>query len=243
MHHRRDHRVRATVVGITLASLCIGLCLLAGCTSPKAPPEDPGAPPYLTGPPDELTITILPDPIIERTVVVRPDGMISIDLVGDVPASGRTTQEIASDIEKRIGRFKRNAKVTVSLERSLSAQVTVLGEVRRSFTFPLERETRVIEAIGQAGGANLYARKSKVRLIRYQDGMAQVHRVNLSAIENGDLRTNLLLQGGDVVVVPSTWSARIGHSLGNLFYPIQRIIGLGSRTAITVFTGGAGAGF
>jgi polysaccharide export outer membrane protein len=225
------------------ASLFIGLGLLAACTSPKGPPEGAGAPPYLTGPPDQLTVTILPDPIIEREVVVRPDGMISIDLVGDVPASGRTTEEIALDIEKRIRRFKRNAKVTVALERSLSAQVTVLGEVRRAFTFPLERETRVVEAIGQAGGPNIFARKSRIRLIRFQDGKAQVHRVNLSAIEGGDLRTNLLLQGGDVVVVPSTYSARIGHALGNLFYPIQRIIGLGSRTAITVFSGGAGAGF
>jgi polysaccharide export outer membrane protein len=199
--------------------------------------------PYLAGPPDELAITILPDPIIERMVVVRPDGMISIDLVGDVPASGRTTEEIARDIEKRILRFKRNATVTVALERSLSAQLTVLGEVRRPFTFPLERETRVVEAIGISGGPTILARKSRIRVIRYQDGAARVYRVDLSAIENGDLRTNMTVQGGDVIVVPPTISARIGHALGNIFYPIQRVIGLGSRTAITVFSGGAGAGF
>jgi polysaccharide export outer membrane protein len=222
----------------TVAWLFIGLCLLAGCSSRKGPPEGPAAQPYLTGPPDQLTITILPDPIIERAVVVRPDGMISIDLVGDVPAAGRTTEEIASDIERRIGRFKRNARVTVALERSLSAQVTVLGEVGRPWTFPLERETRVVEAIGLVGGPNIFAAKSRIKVIRYEEGKSEVYRVNLDAMLNGDLRTNILLQGGDVVVVPSTVSATIGHFLGNLFYPIQRIIGLGSRTAITVFSGG-----
>jgi polysaccharide export outer membrane protein len=243
MEHRREHWVRAAAGTAVAASLLIGLLLLGGCASPKGPPAEGASKPYLTGPPDQLVITILPEPIIERAVVVRPDGMISIDLVGDVPASGRTTEEIALDIEKRILRFKRNAKVTVSLERSLSAQITVLGEVIRAATFPLERETRVVEAIGYVGGPNIFARKTRIKVIRYQDNMTQVYRVNLGAIENGDLRTNMLLQGGDVVVVPSTVSARIGHFLGNIFYPIQRVIGLGSRTAITVFTGGAGAGF
>ena len=238
MQHRREHRVRAAAAIATVAWLFIGLCLLAGCSSRKGPPEGPTSEPYLTGPPDQLTVTILPDPIIERAVVVRPDGMISIDLVGDVPAAGRTTEEIASDIENRISRFKRNAKVTVALDRSLSAQVTVLGEVGRPWTFPLERETRVVEAIGMVGGPNIFAAKSRIKVIRVDEGKSQVYRVNLDSMLNGDLRTNILLQGGDVVVVPSTVSATIGHWLGNIFYPIQRIIGIGSRTAITVFSGG-----
>jgi polysaccharide export outer membrane protein len=243
MEYRRHSWVRSTAGVTTVVWLLAGLLLLGGCASPKGPPKAPTAEPYLTGPPDQLVITILPEPIIERTVTIRPDGMISIDLVGDVPASGRTTQEIASDIEKRILRFKRNAKVTVALQRSLSAQVTVLGEVIRRTTFPLERETRVVEAIGLVGGPNILAAKNRIRVVRFRDGATQVYRVNLSAIENGDLRTNMLLEAGDVVVVPSSVSATIGHFLGNLFYPLQRIIGLGSRTTLTVFTGGAGAGF
>jgi polysaccharide export outer membrane protein len=184
-------------------------------------------------------VTILPDPIIERTVVVRPDGMISIDLIGDLAASGRTTEEIAADIERRIARFKRNAKVTVALSQSLSAQITVLGEVERVSTFPLERDTRAVEAIGLVGGPTLLAAKSRIRVIRYQDGKTRVYRVNLSAIEDGDLRTNILLQGGDVVVVPPTVSATIGHFLRGIFYPIQQIMGLGGRGATTIYSGGA----
>ncbi len=243
MEYRREHSVRAAVAATAAASLFMGLLLLGGCSSPKGPPAGPASQPYLAGPPDQLVITILPEPIIERSVVVRPDGMISIDLLGDVPAAGRTTVEIASDIENRILRFKRNAKVTVSLERSLSAQITVLGEVLRRNTFPLERETRVVEAIGLVGGPTLLAAKNRIRVIRVQDSETKVYRVNLSAIESGDLRTNLTLQGGDVVMVPPTRAAVIGHWLGNLFYPLQRIIGLGRDTSITVMTGGAGAAF
>ena len=240
MEHRREYTVRAAVA---VGSLLIGLLVLGGCASPKGPPAAPDSQPYLIGPPDELVITILPEPIIERTVVVRPDGMVSIDLLGDVPAAGRTTQEIASDIENRILRFKRSAKVTVALQRSLSAQITVLGEVLRRFTFPLERETRVVEAIGLVGGPTLLAAKTRIRVIRVEESETRVYRVNLSAIMGGDLRTNMTLQGGDVVVVPPSVAAVIGHWLGNLFYPIQRIIGLGRDATISVYTGGAGAGF
>jgi len=238
MQYRREHRGRSVVAGATVASLFIGLCLLAGCASRTGPPEGPGTQPYVTGPPDQLTVIILPEPIIERDVVVRPDGMISIDLIGDVPAAGRTTEEIASDIENRISRFKRNASVTVSLERSLSAQITVLGEVIRPLTFPLERETRVVEAIGMVGGPGILAAKSRIRVIRFQEGRSQVYRVNLNALEDGDLRTNILLQGGDLVVVPPTVAATIGHWLGNLFYPIQRVLGLGIQSVTTIYSGG-----
>jgi polysaccharide export outer membrane protein len=238
MRHRHEHRERAAAAGVAVASLLIGLFLLAGCAAPKGPPAAPAVQPYRVGPPDQLVINILPDPIIERTVVVRPDGMISIDLIGDLPASGRTAEEIASDIERRISRFKRNAKVTVALSQSLSAQITVLGEVQRNHTFPLERDTRAVEAMGLVGGPTLLAAKSRIRVIRFQDGKTSVYRVNLSAIEGGDLRTNILLQGGDLVVVPPTYWATAGHFLRGLFYPIQQILGLGARGAMTVYSGG-----
>ena len=238
MRNRRIHRIRAAAEGAAVASLWIGLCLLAACASPKGPPEGPAVPSYVIGPPDQLNVTILPEPIIERSVLVRPDGMISIDLIGDVAAAGRTPEEIASDIENRISRFKRNAMVTVALEESLSAQVTVLGEVSRPFTFPLERETRVVEAIGMVGGPSIFAAKSRIKVIRFREGRSHVYRVNLNALEDGDLGTNIVLQGGDLVVVPPTVAAVIGHFLGNLFYPIQRIIGLGTQSATTIYTGG-----
>jgi polysaccharide export outer membrane protein len=238
MGNRRNHRVRAAAAVAAVASLLAGLSLLAGCAGTSGPPAIAAAQPYRIGPPDRLVITILPDPIIEREVVVRPDGMISIDLIGDLTASGRTTEEVGSDIEKRISRFKRNATVTVALAQSLSAQVTVLGEVRSPSTFPLERDTSVVEAIGMVGGPSIFAAKSRIKVIRSQDGRTRVYRVNLSAMEGGNLQTNILLLGGDMVVVPPTVSASIGYFLRGIFFPLQQILGLGAGGATTVITGG-----
>jgi protein involved in polysaccharide export with SLBB domain len=148
-------------------------------------------------------------------------------------------EEIASDIEKRISRFKRDANVNVALAQSSSSQITVLGEVGRTSTFALSRDTRAVEAIGLVGGPTLFAAKSRIKVIRHQDNQTRVYRVNLSAIEDGDLQTNILLQGGDLVVVPPTHWASVGHFFRALFYPIQQVFGLGARGATTVFTGGA----
>jgi polysaccharide export outer membrane protein len=235
----QEYGVRAAVAA---ALLLIGLVLLGGCASETGPPAAPASEVYRVGPPDQLGITILPDPIIEREVVVRPDGMISIDLVGDVPASGRTAEEIASDIETRISRFKRNATVTVALVQSLSTQITVLGEVFQPSTFPISRDTRIVEAIGRVGGPRFFAAKSRIRVIRPQADKAQVYKVSLSAMENGDLRTNMMLQGGDLVYVPPTVMASIGYKIRAFFFPFQQVFAFGAKTALTVFTGGAGAG-
>jgi len=231
------HRhVRNTHVALSL--LAWSALALAGCTSPSAPPPAPPANEYRVGPPDLLNITILPEPIIEREVIVRPDGMISVDLIGDIGAGGRTPTEIAEDIQTRIARFKRDARVTVALGAALSAEVTVLGEVLNPSSFPLTRQTRLVEAMGAVGGPTLFAAKQRIRIIRYSDGGTQVLITDLGSIENGDLSTNFLLRGGDLVVVPPSNWARVGYALQAALFPFQQIIGFGARVSTTVLTGG-----
>jgi polysaccharide export outer membrane protein len=222
-------------------SLALLLVLgLGGCAGtvgglPAGGPDSAGS--YRVGPPDELRVSILPDPVIERDVVVRPDGMISIDLVGDVPAAGRTTEEIAADVETRIGRFKRDARVTVSLAAALSSEVTVLGEIGRPATFPLSRRTRVVEAIGAVGDTTRFSNSDSIRLIRTSDGgKTEVFNIDLAAIQRGDMRTNYVLQGGDLIYVPPTLLARIGFAMHALLFPFQPLIDVGST--VTTFTGG-----
>lgn len=234
-------RVRQTRSLHPLGAAVVGLVALAtaACTSPAGPPPAGEAGrPYHIGPPDRLIITILPEPEIQRTVVVRPDGMISIDLVGDIPAAGRTAEEVSRDIEQRIARFKRDARVTVALAQTLSTEITVLGEVGRPSTFPLPRETRLVEAIGQVGGPRQYADKDKIRIIRFVDGQTKVYIADLSAIEEGDLSTNYLLQGGDVIVVPPTPGARVGYAISSFLFPFQQLFGFGRSVSTTVVTGG-----
>lgn len=226
-------RLLAGMLALPFAG-ALGGCAGAGGGSPPAP--EPGA--YRVGPPDTLRITVLPEPVIEREVVVRPDGMISIDLIGDVAAAGRRPEEIAADIQTRIGRFKRDAHVTVALAAALSTEITVLGEVTRPSTFPLTRQTRIVEAIGSVGGTRVFAAKGRVRLIRMQEGRTRVIRVDLDAIQSGDLKTNYLLQGGDLVYVPPGTMASVGYVLQAVLFPFQQIIGFGTSVTTTVFTGG-----
>ena len=228
---------------LALAALALSFSAGAiGCASTQVvPPPPPEMLPYRVGPPDRLTITILPDPLIERSATVGPDGMISIDLVGDVPAAGRTTAEISHDIETRISRFKRDASVNVSLASSLSTEITIIGEIRNT-TFPLQRETRLIEAIGIDGGVRLTSDIDSIRIIRVEDGQVKLLIASVKAIQRGDLSTNYTLRGGDIVYVPPTVGAKIGYWVQGVFFPLQSILGLGAKVGGMVATGGASAG-
>jgi polysaccharide export outer membrane protein len=217
----------------TWPGLALGLLLGAlGCaTTPMPAPRAQGYETYRVGAPDHLTVSILPDPRIEREVVVRPDGMVSIDLVGDVPAGGRSCDEIAKDIENRISRFKRGASVTVMVSQAASTAVSLLGEVRGNRSFPLAKETRVAEAIAMAGGVMPFASTSHVRVIRGQGGETVVYQVDLDAIEDGDLSTNILLTTGDIVYVPPTIWARFGYAVNAILFPFSPLLGVAQSIA------------
>ena len=226
----------------TLASLLLFALAFAGACSGKSPAQPSPLPgksveTYRVRPPDQLTISILPEPVIERTVTVRPDGMISVDLLGDVPVAGRTTEEISADIQSRISRYKRDASVTVALAVSRSTEITVLGEVFNPSVFPLERETRVIEAIGAVGGLTNFAKRKEIRVIRSGDSSTDVYFVNVEAIRNGDLSTNIFLEGGDIVYAPPTGTATVGYAISSLLFPFQQLLGFGTSVSTRVVTG------
>lgn len=205
------------------------LCALVGslaCAGGNMvpPPQAPPIEGYVVGAPDNLRILILPDPEIERDVRVRPDGMISIDLVGDVQAGGLTPTQIAESIREKITRFKRDAAVSVTVIDSPSQFVTVYGEVTTPGTFSLTAETRVSEAIGQVGGTRPFASLNKIRVVRTDGANTQVLRVRLRDIEKGDLSTNFVVEEGDLIVVPPTGLARVGYAVQMLLFPFQPVI-------------------
>jgi len=225
----RDHIARLAIALLGLLAVAV-----AGCSTTPAPPPKAGSyAAYRVGAPDALTVTILPDPVIQNGVVVRPDGMITVELIGDVPAGGRTAEEIAADVEKRISRYKRDARVTIAVDGAQSTAITVLGEVQRQQSFPLQKETRVAEAIGQVGGVSGwgFAAYKRIRVIRSEGGETGVYRVNLKAIQKGDLRTNMVLVRGDIVYVPSTWWAKVGYVIQAIFFPLQPFMGIATTVA------------
>lgn len=240
MHPRVPIAPRALARGPAAVLGVLALALALGCASAQPPPSFGAEPaPYRLGPPDQIEITIFPEPLITRAAVVRPDGKISVDLIGDVQAAGRTPEEVAQDIEQRIARYKRDPKVTVAVQAARSTQITVLGEVNQVSTFPVERTTRIVEAIGQVGGPTEFAAQSRIRVIRFDGERTHVFQVDLDAIREGDLTTNMILQEGDLIVVPPTTWASIGHFMRALFYPFQQIFGFGAQVTTRVFTGGA----
>ncbi len=210
----------------------LGLAALTGCaTMPMSPPPaDPYAP-YKVGAPDVLSVSILPEPVIQQDVTVRPDGMITIELVGDVPAGGRTADEIAADVQERIARYKRDAVVTVAVSAALSSAITVLGEVRAPAAFPLTKVTRITEALGQVGGTTSFANADEIRVVRYRGGKPLVLMVDLDAIRAGDMTTNIQVHGGDIVYVPPTIWARFGYTVQAALFPFQPFIGIGTAAA------------
>ncbi len=213
------HASKRVLVGAAL------LAALACATPDRTPP--PQAPPiegYVVGAPDNLSILILPDPEIQRDVRVRPDGMISIDLIGDVQAGGRTPTQIAETIREKITRFKRDAAVSVTVVDSPSQFVTIFGEVAAPGTFALTAEIRVSEAIGQVGGTRAFASLNKIRVIRTDGTNTQVMQVRLKDIQNGDLATNFVVEEGDLIVVPPTGLARVGYAMQMLLFPLQPLI-------------------
>ena len=219
-------------------SLALFIVFSLGCATPINPAPAPriGAfSEYRVGAPDNLLIVILPDPAITRTAQVRPDGMISLDLIGDMPAAGRTIDEISADIEKRIARFKRDPSVMVQLTGALSTGISVMGEVRRPSTFPLLKETRLAEVMAQVGGPTIFGKKSEIRVIRSGGGETAVYLVDLKAIYAGDLSTNIQIVSGDLVYVEPTVWAKVGYAMQALLFPINPLLAFGTSISRWAF--------
>lgn len=223
---RRSGGTRRSRPAVARLAVCLVLLLFTACQSPKAPPPAEWIG-YRIGAPDRLAITILPEPIIVEEVVVRPDGMITVQLIGDVPAGARTTQEVAAEIQERIARYKRGAVVTVSLVEAASALVTVVGEVNRPQTIALTRQMRVSEALGTAGDMTYLANSDEVRVVRPGlNGRPEVILIDMDAILDGDLTTNVQLYGGDLVYVPPTLLARFGYVMRQILFPFDPLLGV-----------------
>ena len=202
--------------------VCCALSILALAACATAPPPPIEYPDYKIGAPDQLVVTILPEPRVEQALVVRSDGKITVELVGDVQAGGRTTREVAEEIERRISRFKRGAVATVAVARTMSPTVTVLGQVGRPGSIELTRQMRVAEAIGLSGDVTLFSTPGSVRVIRGGDP-TEVIEVDLWEIRRGDLSSNIQLAAGDVIYVPTSVLARIGYAFQLLLFPVQPI--------------------
>ncbi|WP_255505451.1 XrtA/PEP-CTERM system exopolysaccharide export protein [Alkalisalibacterium limincola] len=163
---------------------------------------------YHIGVDDMVQVEVWRNPELSVTVPVRPDGMISVPLIGDVSAGGRSAQDVARDIEQQLAEYVREPKVAVILTELRSheflSRVRVTGAVNRPVSLPYRQGMTVLDAVLEAGGVNDFAAAGRTRLYRKDNGGAtRSLPVNLQRIlRRGDLETNIEVQPGDVITVP-----------------------------------------
>ncbi len=159
---------------------------------------------YRVGVDDILTINVWHEPDISRTVNVRPDGKISLPLVGEVQASGRTIMELQEEIRTSLGQYLKDPEVVVILTEMRSKRINVMGEVAKPGTFPLSQSMGVLDAIAVAGGLKEFAKKNKIYILRITpDGQRVRIRYNYSGVLKGKKNAqDITLQPRDTVVVP-----------------------------------------
>ncbi len=158
---------------------------------------------YKIAPADVLEISIWGEKDLARQLVVRPDGKVSFPLIGDIEVAGKTTAEIKSLVEKKIRAYIPTASATVIVSQPGSLQYYVIGKVAKPGMFNVSRRLSVLQALALAGGLTTFADEDSISIIRYSNGKVSRLPFDYSEVKKGEnLQQNILLERGDVVLVP-----------------------------------------
>jgi polysaccharide export outer membrane protein len=159
---------------------------------------------YIIGPSDVLAVNVWKEPDISRTLPVRPDGKISLPLVGEVQASGLTASKLQDVITQKLKDYIENPQVNVVVQEVKSRSFNIVGKVLKTGSFDLAKPTSVLDAIALAGGFQDFAKVSKIYVLRRMpDGSQKMLPFNYKQVIRGkQLDQNIELQSGDTVVVP-----------------------------------------
>jgi polysaccharide biosynthesis/export protein len=160
---------------------------------------------YVIGPEDILTITVWGEPRLTGPLLVRPDGKISMPLIDELEAGGKTPAELKAEITERlkVGDYIKLPLVDVRVDQINSKKYYLQGEVRSPGAYPLIVPTNVLEALVKAGGFQEFANKKKIRILRMQNGKATEFRFNYNDVSKGKkIEQNIQLKPGDHIIVP-----------------------------------------
>jgi polysaccharide biosynthesis/export protein len=161
---------------------------------------------YFIGPEDVLDITVWRNADLSKQVMVRPDGRISLPLIGDISAVGKTAAQLSEDISSKLKEYKENPQVSIVVKEVNSYAIYVLGEVVKPGKYPLKSKTTLLQAITIASGFTATAARNKIVVFRFaKDGAGQI-KVKASyddiVLRDGS-NQNIELKPGDQIVVPS----------------------------------------
>jgi polysaccharide export outer membrane protein len=174
-----------------------------GAGASRAPVTAPASAEFLIGAEDVLGVLFWREKDISGDVTVRPDGIITLPLLGDIRAAGKTPTGLAMEIQTLAARYLNEPSVTVVVRQINSRKVYITGEVNAPGAYPLTGPRTVMQAIALAGGVLEYARVDEITILREVQGKTQAFRFNYSDVSKGrKLDLNIELQPGDTIVVP-----------------------------------------
>src|SRR5438552_14959628 len=204
----QERRVHRTFFRAITAAFVL---IVTGCGgAPPLPPAPPAASlpsaEYRIGPGDSLNIFVWRNPELTVTVPVRPDGRVSIPLVEDVVAIGKTPTALAREYEQRLGKYIREPLVTVIVSGFVGPipdQVRIIGEASQPRSLPYRADMTVLDAMIAVGGLTRYAAGNDSVIIRTANGVQTTYAVHLrDLIRDGDITSNVALQPGDILIIP-----------------------------------------
>ncbi len=201
--------------GNMIRKICVAylaVLFLLGCSSQKISleqpaPADNNIEEYVIGVSDQLYVDVWKVEELTMSVPVRPDGNISLPLIGDIAAKGLTAKQLAINITKNLETYIRSPQVTVIVTSAESVdymmRVRVTGAVNNPISIPYKDGMTVLDLVLEAGGLNVYASPNKAKLYRKVSGQVKVYPVRLNDIlHKGELSTNYTLYPSDIVTVP-----------------------------------------
>lgn len=187
----------------------IAFLLNSGCAETISYPVEYIPPTeFLLGPEDVLVVTVWRNQELSREVVVRPDGSISMPLIGDIKAAGLTANALAKATATRLAEFLANPTVSVQVKEVNSYFIYVLGEVTKPGKIPLKSYATVLQGISLAGGFTPYAAKNRMHLLRVTgNGEGGAHQIRIplpyeAILAGKNSPGNFYLKAGDIIVVP-----------------------------------------
>jgi len=188
---------------------------IAGCAGkPRLPEESltPAGPSVLTksykmAVGDQLQISVWKNPELSVSAPIRPDGKVSVPLIGEVMAVGNTPEQLAADVERKLAAYLKSPNVTVILTslqgHEFLSRIRVTGSVETNISIGYHQGMTVLDAVLAAGSVNLYANSNKTKLHRRTSKGSETYDIRLKDImERGDMTTNIYLLPGDIITVP-----------------------------------------
>jgi polysaccharide biosynthesis/export protein len=194
---------------LLVMSAWLTACASSGATYPAAPTA--AATPdynYIIGPGDNLNIIVWRNPELSMSVPVRPDGKVSTPLVDELVAQGKTSLEVARDVEKTLSKFVRDPVVTVIVTGFVgpySEQIRVVGEAAKPQALPYKQKMTLLDVMISVGGLTDFADGNAASITRASEGGARYSVRLKDLIKNGDISANVEMKPGDILIIPQGW--------------------------------------